>query len=367
MATTTLLPSARCAPGLTAPRARIASRARPSRVLSLAPPTTPSRVGASALARAAPRLALRRRVPSRVVPRAFPDGDDDNRRSPFDRTPPKRLASPRFSREAQTWALLGGVATSLTIIVALAVAANDEAAYFGGGWDGGFSYMGDDYTGAASSTGGLDVTLGSVVACAIWSFGLFFKSPLQILLVFLGRTDTERPSDWMLRVLDPDEDVRTFEDASTAQRAGLLAFFTACGCGVVAAFDWAFAGEDTWGLSAGIGFAMLSFVAELGSPRRYSREELDVLEAQYADFVAFADESLERRGRCHGSEVSRAFRRKFGGRYGDETRLSERDLYTMILNWHPNAERTSNGYFKNLSLREGVDQRSAVTVKDLGL
>ena len=127
--------------------------------------------------------------------------------------------------------------------------------------------MGDDYTGAASSTGGLDVTLGSVVACAIWSFGLFFKSPLQILLVFLGRTDTERPSDWMLRVLDPDEDVRTFEDASTAQRAGLLAFFTACGCGVVAAFDWAFAGEDTWGLSAGIGFAMLSFVAELGSPR----------------------------------------------------------------------------------------------------
>ena len=91
------------------------------------------------------------------------------------------------------------------------------------------------------------------------------------------------------------------------------------------------------------------------------------MEAQYADFVAFADESLERRGRCHGSEVSRAFRRKFGGRYGDETRLSERDLYTMILNWHPNAERTSNGYFKNLSLREGVDQRSAVTVKDLGL
>ena len=25
----------------------------------------------------------------------------------------------------------------------------------------------------------------------------------------------------------------------------------------------------------------------------------------------------------------------------------------MILNWHPNAERTSNGYFKNMSLKEG--------------
>ena len=95
-------------------------------------------------------------------------------------------------------------------------------------------------------------------------------------------------------------------------------------------------------------------------------EELDVLEAQYADFVAFADESLERRGRCHGSEVSRAFRRKFGGAWGRDPALRA-GPHTMILNWHPNVERTSNGYFKNLSLREGVDQRSAVTVKDLGL
>ena len=47
--------------------------------------------------------------------------------------------------------------------------------------------------------------------------------------------------------------------------------------------------------------------------------------------------------------------------------LSDKDLSTMILNWHPNAERTSSGYYKNLSLQEGVDQRSAVTVKDLGL
>jgi hypothetical protein len=49
--------------------------------------------------------------------------------------------------------------------------------------------------------------------CKPLSFGLFFKSPLQILLVFLGRTDTERPSDWMLRKLAPGTP-RTFEDAS---------------------------------------------------------------------------------------------------------------------------------------------------------
>ena len=123
--------------------------------------------------------------------------------------------------------------------------------------------------------------------------------------------------------------------------------------------------EETWALSAGLGFTMLAFVAELGSPRRYSRAELDVLEAQYDDFVAFADEALERRGRCHGSEVERAFRRRFG-KY-TEAVLSDRDLRTMILNWHPNAERTSAGYYKNLSVKEGVDRRNPVTVKDLGL
>mgnify|MGYP004109064209 CR=1 FL=1 len=283
--------------------------------------------------------------------------DPDRRRPGFNK---KRLASPKFSEEAQTWALLGGIATSLTAIVAVVVAANNEAAYFGSPDD--FSYMGDDFTGGPS----LDVSPGNVAAAAIWSFGLFFKSPLQILLVFLGRTDTERPSDWLLRKSSGEaEETRTWEEASAPQKAALIAFFTACGCGVVSGFDALFAGEETWALSAGLGFTMLAFVAELGSPRRYSRAELDVLEAQYADFVAFADEALERRGRCHGSEVERAFRRRFG-KY-TEAVLSDRDLRTMILNWHPNAERTSAGYYKNLSVKEGVDRRNPVTVKDLGL
>ena len=322
-----------------------------------------------------------------------------DKRSPFDKPPPKRIASPRFSEEAQTWALLGGVATALTVLVTLAVAANDEAAYFGGNFESDFSYMGEDFTGRSSSNllSGVfaNASAGSITASAIWSFGLFFKSPLQILLVFLGRTDTERPSDWMLRKLSAQgegegegeggdtasntdstntRNIRTFEEASVFAKIATLGFFTVCGCGVVAAFDWAFAGEDTWGLSTGIGFTMLSFVAELGSPKRYSTEELYVLEGQYADFLLFAEESLERKGRCHSSEISRAFRRQFRGKYNlsDVSRdgaeeLSEKDLYTMILNWHPNAERTSNGFFKNLSLKTGVDQRSTVTVKDLGL
>jgi len=53
-------------------------------------------------------------------------------------------------------------------------------------------------------------------------------------------------------------------------------------------------------------------VAELGAPQRFNQEEVDVLEAQYADFVSFADISLRRGGRCHSTEVSRAFRRRCG-------------------------------------------------------
>jgi len=328
---------------------------------------------------------------------------DDDKRSPFDTPRPKRIASPRFSQEAQTWALLGGVATSLTVLVTLAVVANDEAAYFGGSFEGDFGYMGDDYTGGGSN--GLsgyasNISIGSILASVIWSFGLFFKSPLQILLVFLGRTDTERPSDWIQRALGASSRVtdagsvvdvegddeprnekepgtrgaRTFEEATPAAQIATLLFFAACGSATVASFDWAFAGEDAWGLSAGIGFTMISFVAELGSPQRYSKAELDILETQYADFLTFAEENLERSGRCHASEVSRAFRRKFAAKYtrsaatSESARdLSEKDLYAMILNWHPSAERTSHGFFKNLSLKEGVDQRSTVTVKDLGL
>jgi hypothetical protein len=392
----TFRPAVRVPSASAAARPRVAAPA--ARPLARRSPTSP-------VASFAARRRAGGRASRRVAVRA---SGADEKRSPFDKPRPKRIASPRFSEEAQTWALLGGVATMLTILVTLGVAANDEAAYFGGAWEGDFGYMGDDFTGNTGVEGlaGVlgDVSAGSVIAAAVWSFGLFFKSPLQILLVFLGRTDTERPSDWILRTLGASsrvtdagsvvEDtsevskrkekepgtrgVRTFEEATPAAQAATLLFFTACGCGVVAGFDWAFAGEDTWGLSAGIGFTMLSFVAELGSPRRFSNAELDILETQYADFLTFAEETLERKGRCHSTEVTRAFKRRFGSKYAlSESRvnasdatardLSEKDLYTMILNWHPNAERTSNGYFKNLSLKEGADRRSAVTVKDLGL
>ena len=35
----------------------------------------------------------------------------------------------------------------------------------------------------------------------LWSVALYYTSPLQLLLLFLGDVDTERPSDRILRLL----------------------------------------------------------------------------------------------------------------------------------------------------------------------
>jgi hypothetical protein len=67
---------------------------------------------------------------------------------------------------------VGGLATLLTVAVALFVAANEKAADLPtfGGPD--FSYMGDDYGSQAPLFGldieGLDVSPGNVLASALW-------------------------------------------------------------------------------------------------------------------------------------------------------------------------------------------------------
>ena len=39
---------------------------------------------------------------------------------------------------------------------------------------------------------------GDSLGAVLWSVSLYFSSPWQLLLIFLGRVDTERPSDWLL-------------------------------------------------------------------------------------------------------------------------------------------------------------------------
>lgn len=41
------------------------------------------------------------------------------------------------------------------------------------------------------------LSIGGVVAGTLWSAAYWFCTPLQLLLLFLGRIDVERPSDWL--------------------------------------------------------------------------------------------------------------------------------------------------------------------------
>ena len=42
------------------------------------------------------------------------------------------------------------------------------------------------------------VPAGDLTGALLWSVAMWYASPLQLLLVFLGKIDTERPSDWLM-------------------------------------------------------------------------------------------------------------------------------------------------------------------------
>ena len=83
-------------------------------------------------------------------------------------------------------------AAALSLLVVLGASLNQD--------DVADSLYGDGVTSGLGSLGTLGgLGLGDWAAAALWSVALWFCSPLQLLLLFLGRIDTERPSDWALR------------------------------------------------------------------------------------------------------------------------------------------------------------------------
>lgn len=75
--------------------------------------------------------------------------------------------------------------------------------------------------------------------------------------------------------------------------------------------------------------------------------------------AAFANNKMQRSGRCHESEVFAAFRRS-NGRYRSPDVLPDSTLRDMVRNWHPGVERTRTGYLKNVSLQALPRPRQAV-------
>jgi hypothetical protein len=42
---------------------------------------------------------------------------------------------------------------------------------------------------------------GDIISALLWSAALWYASPLQLLLVFFGVFEAERPSDWVMKKL----------------------------------------------------------------------------------------------------------------------------------------------------------------------
>eukprot|EP00877_Chromochloris_zofingiensis_P010405 jgi/Chrzof1/5618/Cz16g09050.t1 len=213
---------------------------------------------------------------------------------------------------------------------------------------------------------------GDVAAGALWSVAYWFASPLQLLLLFLGKIDTERPSDWIINIIGRAAKLRVKDVDYVAPvwvQASAASICIAGGIVTAAVLDLSL-GDSIWALSSGIGACIAAAVYEVGRPRRLSREEAVTLEAQWQDFAGFADKRLQRGGRCHESEIFSAFRRDFA-RYRSAEALPDTVLRDMVRNWYPDVERTRTGYYKNVSLRAYVDaftgQQAGFTASTPGL
>ena len=66
--------------------------------------------------------------------------------------------------------------------------------------------------------------------------------------------------------------------------------------------------------------------------------------------MTFAEERLKRGGRCHESEIQKAFKADNPSFAGQEEYLRD-----MVSSWYPQAQRTPSGYYKNLSVLAKVD------------
>lgn len=198
---------------------------------------------------------------------------------------------------------------------------------------------------------------GAVASSLLWSLSLYYASPLQALLLFLGKIDKSRPSDLVLQQFGKwmGHDVTNvhYEAPATVRAATMLVFLLA-GVGVTASLRALTEGDTTWAVSVAIGFAMIAGVYDLGRPVRLSREDAERLERMWQDFQGFADENLQDSGRCHVSEVEKRFR-ACSAKYRSKESCTDMELRNLIANWAPHADRTPSGYYKGLSLRPRID------------
>ena len=193
---------------------------------------------------------------------------------------------------------------------------------------------------------------GDLIAAVLWSVAYYFCTPVQLLLLFFGRFETERPSDWIVRIVGKMRglpvDALGYEAPMDLR---VLSVMVAITWGILTAAVFELALEDAiWGISAGVGACFAAGLFEVGRPQRLSPEQEKKLETQWQDFKEFADNNLQRQGRMHENELIGAFRKR-SGKYRTEEQLEDARIKDMIKNWNSEVKRSRTGWLKNISFR----------------
>ncbi|KAA8495958.1 hypothetical protein FVE85_2113 [Porphyridium purpureum] len=120
---------------------------------------------------------------------------------------------------------------------------------------------------------------------------------------------------------------------------------------------------ETWTLSSATTAVLWSGVYELGrwsAGSFMSEEEKEAERKAYDAFCEFADRALKRSGRCHFSDVASAFRLQCPA-YRTRSKLSDEQIRRFIRRAAPDAVRSPNGFYRNLSIlsKQELRERAA--------
>eukprot|EP00210_Caulerpa_lentillifera_P004059 g3872.t1 len=209
------------------------------------------------------------------------------------------------------------------------------------------------YGGDLTNLLGTSISFGDVVALLLWTVAYYYISPLQLLLIFLGKIDTDRPSDWILYKLGQltNKPVDRVDYEAKGVLYGVMMGTIVIMALLTTTVISLLVDGATWSVSTGIGACMAAGLFEVGRPPRLNLKEKQKLDKQFEDFVEFADQYLQRTGSCHESEIFKNFRNVFN-QYEDEETLSDVNLRRFVRQWAPKSKKTGNGFFKKVSLRQ---------------
>ena len=358
-----------------------------------------------------------------------------------------KSTTPKTKKPSSALAVAATAAAGAAAVAALATVdgLDLEDFFYGDGVTTGLLSSTFSSSSSSSSSSGLPLSLGTAVGAVIWSLGWRLASPAQLLLLFVGRVDGESPAAWaegiLLRKNPPpgrntppgssrssassssssssdgegggggggggDSSGEEGEEERRKKEKRLVSAIAYLGLFLPSGFLTAFAldaslGDPTWSISSGLGALAAGLLFAAGRPpaepepgsgagRRAAalRAAFESFASGQGDADPFAPPSrrktiLERRGRCHESEVFKAFRRSRvarlalrdlsrGGGGGEaeaaawkspdsssssssptfESEFSDNEIRAEMRSWHGEGgseRRTSQGYWKNLSL-----------------